>query len=217
MDVCDIHAILIASPSYRSVDLFAHDRILFGKPATVGSDLLDFQVHFPDSKLSKVEPRFNPWASYRASPIPGITAVDTQRTRYFVDSSAGGIQKRSDFLHEEILDLSSSSPTRIWARCFDSLLIFLELTTYSPGVKLDDLLIIDMVQLWMSFQYAEQDMDPSSKMPYLFLSSPAARFEDDGTLWLDIQPPDQATTGPLIPWEKSFWNTMSLPSSPFLK
>ncbi|KAJ7613793.1 hypothetical protein B0H17DRAFT_1153095 [Mycena rosella] len=48
-----------------------------------------------------------------------------------------------------------------------------------------------MVQLSMRVHYPAQDMNPPSKLPYVFVFSPAARFEEDGTIWLDIQPPDQ--------------------------
>ncbi|KAJ7633960.1 hypothetical protein B0H17DRAFT_1149850 [Mycena rosella] len=37
----------------------------------------------------------------------------------------------------------------------------------------------------------EQNTDPPSNMPYLFVASPAAYFEEDGTIWIQILPPDQ--------------------------
>ncbi|KAJ7686409.1 hypothetical protein B0H17DRAFT_1136959 [Mycena rosella] len=116
MDVCDIHAMLMAFPSLRHVKLSVHDCIPFGKLATVGGDLLDFQVHFPDSELSKVELGVDrsSWRGNGASIVTNITVGETQCRR--------------------------------------------------------------------------AETDPPSNLPYLFVCKPAVRIEEDGMVWLDIQP-----------------------------
>ncbi|KAJ7688106.1 hypothetical protein B0H17DRAFT_1203119 [Mycena rosella] len=69
----------------------------------------------------------------------------------------------------------------------------------ATGVKLDDLLLIDAVDLSMRLHYPAQNTDPPSELPYLFVSSPAARFEQDGTVWIEIPPPDQRYYWSLYP------------------
>ncbi|KAJ7687621.1 hypothetical protein B0H17DRAFT_1180789 [Mycena rosella] len=131
MDVCDIHAILMTFPSLRNVKLSVHHHIPFGKLATAGGDLLDFQVHFPDSELSKVGLRVGLWRAYGA-PLELILPP--------------------------------------WTR-----------DGHATGVKLNDLRLIRMVDLSMRLRYPEQNMDPPSKLPYLFVFGTAARIEEDGS------------------------------------
>ncbi|KAJ7615801.1 hypothetical protein B0H17DRAFT_675539 [Mycena rosella] len=81
MDLCDIHTMLMAFPSPRIIKLSVHDHIPLGNLATVGGDLLDFHVHFPNVELANIEFRVGPWRAYGAPIVTDITALDTQWTR----------------------------------------------------------------------------------------------------------------------------------------
>ncbi|KAJ7637782.1 hypothetical protein B0H17DRAFT_1278784 [Mycena rosella] len=183
MDVCDIHAMLVAFPSWRHVKLSVHDHIPLGKLATVGGDLLDFHTHFLDSKLSKFELHVGPWRAYGAPIVTDITALDTQWTRIAVP--AGSEDDLRFYSYSSIPDTPYMRKSWIFRapRLLDS--------GIATGVKLNDLLAIDKVYLWMRLHYPAQNTDPPSKLPYLFVFSPAAHFEQDGTVWIEIQPPDQ--------------------------
>ncbi|KAJ7657602.1 hypothetical protein B0H17DRAFT_1262804 [Mycena rosella] len=193
MDVCDIHSILMTFPSLRNVKLSVHHHIPFGKMAIAGGDLLDFQVHFPDSELSKVGLRVGIWRAYGAPIGADITAVDTRWTR-----SAGGIQNRSRIPQLQLYwRMSTRAHDRGSGISQARLNTLKQKTQQAPyqiiatGVKLNDLRLIRMVDLSMRLHYPEQNTDPPSKLPYLFVFDTAVRIEEDGTVWLDIQPPDQ--------------------------
>ncbi|KAJ7637784.1 hypothetical protein B0H17DRAFT_1187356 [Mycena rosella] len=165
------------------IELSVHAHIPLGKLATVGGDLLDFQVHFPDSELSKVEPRVGPWRAYGSPVGTDITALDTQWKRIVVPA---GSEKDLNFV-------SYSSIPDIWyiRKSWISQAPRLLESGIATGVKLDDLCLIGTVYLSIRIHYPVQSTDPSSNMPYLFVSSPAARFEKDGRIWIEISPPDQ--------------------------
>ncbi|KAJ7687607.1 hypothetical protein B0H17DRAFT_1136158 [Mycena rosella] len=59
----------------------------------------------------------------------------------------------------------------------------------ATGVKLDDLVLLDTVELLMWLQFPKQNSDPPSNMPYLFVFQPVPRIKEDGTVWIDILPP----------------------------
>ncbi|KAJ7657540.1 hypothetical protein B0H17DRAFT_1213455 [Mycena rosella] len=183
MDVCDILAMLMAFSSGMDIKLSVHDRIPFGKLATVGGDLLDFHVHFPNVELAKIELRVGPWVAYGAPIETDIIALDTQWTRIVVPA---GSEKDANFV-----SYNSITDARYMRKSWISQAPRLLESGIVTGVKLDDLLLIDAVYLSMRLHYPAQNTDPPSKLPYLFVSSPAARFEQDGTGWIDILPPDQ--------------------------
>ncbi|KAJ7633949.1 hypothetical protein B0H17DRAFT_1149839 [Mycena rosella] len=144
-----------------AVSFSGHNCIPFGKLATVDGDLLDFQVHFPDSECSKFELSVHPWRAYSTPIGTDITALDMQWTRRYMKESW------------------ISQPPRL-----------LE-SGIATGVKLDDLLLIYNVDLSMRLHYPAQSTDSASNLPYLFVSSLVACAEEDGTGWINIQPPDQ--------------------------
>ncbi|KAJ7642563.1 hypothetical protein B0H17DRAFT_1216384 [Mycena rosella] len=183
MDVCDIYALLMAIPSYKSVELSIHDHIPLGTLVTVGGDLLDFQVHFPNLELAKIEFRVGPWRAYITPIRTDITALDTQWTWIVVPAGS------EDDL--EFSSYTSMDDTRYMTESWISQAPRLLGSGIASGVKPDDLLLIDMVELGMRLHYPEQNTDPPSNMPYLFVSSPAAHFEQDGTVWIEIPPPHQ--------------------------
>ncbi|KAJ7688118.1 hypothetical protein B0H17DRAFT_1203127 [Mycena rosella] len=102
------------------------------------------------------------------------------------DSSAGGIRRRSVFLSYTFVP-DTRYMTESWISQAPRLLE----SGIATGVKLDDLRLIDEVYLWIRLHYPAQNTDPVSNMPYMFVFESAARIEEDGTVWLDIQPPDQ--------------------------
>ncbi|KAJ7657585.1 hypothetical protein B0H17DRAFT_1213431 [Mycena rosella] len=61
----------------------------------------------------------------------------------------------------------------------------------ATGVQQYDLILIDTVYLSMRLHYPAQNTDPPLNLPYLHVFEPAARIEEDGTIWLDIQPRNQ--------------------------
>ncbi|KAJ7633947.1 hypothetical protein B0H17DRAFT_1280434 [Mycena rosella] len=172
-------------PWEMCIELSVHDHIPLGKLATVGRDLLDFQVYFPDSERSKVEPRIRPWRDYRLSTSIYITALDTQwtRTRIVVPAAS---RTNMHFSSDSAID-NTPYTRKSWISQAPRLLD----SGIATGVKLDDLLLIDHIYLSMRLHYPEQNTDPPSNMPYLFVSSPATRIKEDGTVWIEILPPDQ--------------------------
>ncbi|KAJ7657551.1 hypothetical protein B0H17DRAFT_1213464 [Mycena rosella] len=127
MDMCGIYALLMAFPSYRRIELSINDHIPPGELATVGGDLLDFQVHFPDSE---------PWRAYSTAIGTDITALDTQWTRIAVPAGS-----------EDDLSFDSYSlipDTLYMRRSWISEASRLLESGIATGVKLDDLLLIDI-------------------------------------------------------------------------
>ncbi|KAJ7686406.1 hypothetical protein B0H17DRAFT_1136956 [Mycena rosella] len=184
MDVCDLSAILFFHHSIpRSIEFSGHNCIAFGKLATVGGDLLDFQIHFPDSECSKFELSVHPWRAYSTPIGTDITALDMQWTRTKIAVPAGS-EKDLNFVSYSLIPGSRymkeswiSQPPRL-----------LE-SGIATGVKLDDLLLIYNVDLSMRLHYPAQSTDSASNLPYLFVSSLVACAEEDGTGWINIQPP----------------------------
>ncbi|KAJ7642565.1 hypothetical protein B0H17DRAFT_1148786 [Mycena rosella] len=183
MDMCDIHTLLMLYPSYGHVELSIHDRIPFcGRLATAGGDLLDFHVHFPDSERSKVEPHVHPWRVYDPPIGTDITVLDTQWTR--ITLPADNLSFGS---YISIPDIRRYTMRESWISQAPCLLE----SGIATGVKLDDLLLINTVELVMQLDCPNQNTDPASNLPYLFVSLPAGRFEEAGSNWLDILPADQ--------------------------
>ncbi|KAJ7657558.1 hypothetical protein B0H17DRAFT_1213473 [Mycena rosella] len=158
MDVCDIHAMLMALPSYRRIELSIHDHIPLGKLAT------NVQRSNPALGLGELT----------APPLELITRIVVP----------AGSEDDLNFVSNVYLD--TWYMRKFWISQAPRLLD----SGIATGVKLDDLLI-DAVDLSMRLHYPAQHTDPPSNMPYLFVSSPIARFDDDGTVWIDILPPDQ--------------------------
>ncbi|KAJ7626496.1 hypothetical protein B0H17DRAFT_1151006 [Mycena rosella] len=67
-----------------NIELSVHDRVPFGKLATIGGDLLDFQVQCSDLELSMLRIHLFPWDCEEIAQFAlreNITAVDTRWTR----------------------------------------------------------------------------------------------------------------------------------------
>ncbi|KAJ7686412.1 hypothetical protein B0H17DRAFT_1136961 [Mycena rosella] len=129
--------------------MLVHDRVPRGKLATVDGDLLDFQVHFLDSELSKVNPALG-LGGPTASPL-GLILPPWTRDGHVTWKIPRSLKHLASWTLESPYSAFSIFPTH----------------------------------------YPEQNTDPPSKLPYLFVFSPAARFEEDRTVWINIYLPDQ--------------------------
>ncbi|KAJ7626491.1 hypothetical protein B0H17DRAFT_1151001 [Mycena rosella] len=185
------------------IELSVRDHIPLGKLETVSGD---FHVHFPNVELAKIELRVEPWIAHGAPIETDITALDTQWTRIVVPA---GSEKEVNFV-----SYNSIPDARYMRKSWISQALRLLESGIVTGVKLDDLLLIDAVYLSMRLHYPAQNTDPPSKLPYLFVSSPAARFEQDGTGWMTFYPQISAITGLSIPWEATGCERISLVISP---
>ncbi|KAJ7686410.1 hypothetical protein B0H17DRAFT_1204309 [Mycena rosella] len=146
-------------------------------------EILGFHVHFPNLELEKIELGVEPWRAYGAPIGSDITALDTQWTRIAVPA---GSEDDLYFLSYTFVP-DTQYMTESWISQAPRLLE----SGIATGVKLDDLRLIDEVYLWIRLHYPAQNTDPVSNMPYMFVFESAARIEEDGTVWLDILPPDQ--------------------------
>ncbi|KAJ7652273.1 hypothetical protein B0H17DRAFT_1215017 [Mycena rosella] len=170
-----------------------------------GSLLVSEYIEYQMARDGAIEFDIDPWTTCFAS--IDIVSLDTGWARITVPAA---VRTDLNFISHNAI-YNTSYMYKSWISQAPRLLE----SEIATGVKLDDLILIDTVYLSMRLHYPAQNMDLPSNMPYLIVFDPAARNEEDGTVWMIFNPQINDITGLSIPQERKSWESISLPSSPF--